>query len=283
MSTHDAFSDQPVPSEQPKKKSRALLIVGTVCGVMLLVCCGGGGFMLYSLFGKFVNWTTDSAEVKQRSAEVVEIEIPEKLKPTYAMRLSPGPFTMKMIIYGAGDDDQEGLVIMEMDVNQPNGDPKLMREQMLQQMRAQQGQGGGGGMNTQIVTQSKETRKFNINGEAAEFDFIKGNRPGDTAVIRQVIGSFKGRSGVVMLILVVPDSEYDEEAVIAMIKSIRVPGSDTATIEMTDDANSADKPTQSEPEMKESGHEAGGDEQPAANENPNAANPPQEAETEKPE
>jgi hypothetical protein len=227
MASHDDdFQQEPAPQAKKSSGSKVLLILGIIGGLCLVVCCGGVG-LLYYKFKDAISYTTDAAEIKKQTQEVVTLDVPDGYSPMTSMRISIGIVTMKMIIYQEGSGNQGGLVIMEMD--QVGTDPKQMREQMLQQLRTQQAQGGAGGFNTQIVAQSTETKMFKINGEDVEFDFVKGNRPGENIVFRQVTGIFRGNNGTVMLILIVPDSEYNEEAVIKMIKSIRVPGSDTAT------------------------------------------------------
>jgi hypothetical protein len=234
MSTHDDFHQEPVPPAPKKSGSKVLLIVGTIVGLGLVLCCGAPA-IVYVVFKDAimkkikdtVDVTTEPAEVEARSEEVAHLDIPESYSPMSAVRLSFGVFTMKMIMYQGGANNQGGLVLMEMD--QPGMDRKQMRDQMLQQMRQQQAQGGPGGMQTQIVAQTTETKMFKINGEDVEFDFVKGTQPGNSTVVRQITGTFRGRNGTALLMLIIPDSEYNEDAVIKLIKSIRVPGSDGAT------------------------------------------------------
>lgn len=223
MSAHDDFQQEPAP--KPKSSgSKVLLILGTIGGLCLLLCCGGGFFIYYKVKDAF-SITTNAAEVKKQAEDVAHIDIPESYTPASGMRFSVAGVTMKMIIYQVGANNQGGLVLMEM--NQPGADPKQVREQMLQQMRQQQSQGGG--FNSNINAQSTETKIFKINGEQAEFDFIKGTRAGDATVMRQIVGTFPGKNGTVMFMLIIPDSDYDEETVVKMIMSIRVPGSEATT------------------------------------------------------
>ncbi len=239
MATHDDFQQEPAPQAKKGSGSKVLLILGTIAGLGLVVCCGGAGVGYYMLKDKIkdaFSMTSDPVEVKQKLDEIITIDVPDQFSPMSAMRISPGVFTMKMIMYQGGANSQSGLVIMEM--NQPGADPKQMRDQMLQQMRSQQAQGGG--FNSQINVQSKETKPFNINGEATEFDFVKGTRSGDATAMRQIVGTFPGRNGTVLLMVIMPESDYNEEAMLKMIKSIRVPGS-AAPTEATSDEEMMEK------------------------------------------
>ncbi|MBI3866587.1 MAG: hypothetical protein HY290_32295 [Planctomycetia bacterium] len=243
MATHDDFSQEPAPTAKKSSGSKVLLILGTIAGLFLVLCCGGAGFLYYK-FKDTISVTTNAAEVKKQTSEIVTIDIPEGYTPISAVRFSPGIFTMKMMMYQGGTNNQGGLVLMEM--NQAGSDPKQMRDQMLQQMRSQQAQGGGS-FNSQIVAQSTETKVFKINGENVEFDFVKGTRAGDSTVMRQVVGTFSGKGGgTILFMLIVQDSDYDEEAVSKLIKSIRIPGSTVATEAPTESAAGEGMPEKDE-------------------------------------
>lgn len=261
MSTHDDFQQEPVPQGKKSSGNKVLLILGTIAGLGLVLCCGGPA-IVYVMFKDAIvqkikntfDLTTDPEEVKGRSEEIAHLDIPENYTPVSAVRFSIG-FTMKMIVYQSGSNNQGALVLMEMEMNQPGMDRKQMREQMLQQMRSQQANGGPGGFNSQIVAQSTETKTFKVNGEDVEFDFVKGTRPGDSSgtIYRQVTGTFQGKNGIVMLMLFIPDSEYDEEAVSKMIQSIRVTGSEPATEPSAESRSDEDMPEEGAAEKVDDG------------------------------
>jgi hypothetical protein len=103
---------------------------------------------------------------------------------------------------------------------------KQQREQMLRAMRQQQGQQPGQ-LNDELNEESSETREFTINGEKVPFEFIKGTGADHARAFRQVVGIFRVKAGTVMVMLMVPEGEYDEPAVVRMIESIRSPGADS--------------------------------------------------------
>ncbi|HEY3968452.1 MAG TPA: hypothetical protein VGM05_28145 [Planctomycetaceae bacterium] len=245
MATHDDFQQEPAPQAKKSSGSKVLLILGTIAGLGLVVCCGGAGFLYYK-FKDAISVTKDPVEVKKQTEELVTIEIPSTFTPLASTRVATPVVNMKMIMYQSGAGNEDAMVLMEMSA--PGADPKQMRDQMLQQMRTQQAQGSG--FNSQINAQSKETRKFKINGDDVEFDFIKGTRGSDPTVYRQIVGVFQGRNGFILLMLMIRDSDYDEEAVLKMIKSIRVPGSDTPT-EVMDDSMGESSSEEGMPEKED--------------------------------
>src|SRR5262249_35057590 len=160
--------------------SKVLLILGSIAGVCLLACCGGGIFLYIKAKDAIQNFaqnftTTDPEEIRQRTAEIMHIDIPEEFPPLRAFNF----FVMKQILYGK---EASGSMVMIMEINQQmqgaqgGANMKQQREQMLRQMRQQQQQQGqgAGNMDTEITEESSETREFTINGEKVPFEFIKG-------------------------------------------------------------------------------------------------------------
>jgi hypothetical protein len=203
--------------------------------------------------------SSDPATVKKSTEEIVLIDVPSDFTPAQSMKFSMMGVSMKWAIYNKGDGNDSMMMLMEM--NQPAAagqggglGGKQQRDQMLQAMRQQQAQqagGGGGQFNTEIKEQSVKTRKFKINGETVEFDFIKGTRPngGD---VHQVVGVFPSRSGgFVMLMLMVPEAGYDEEAIVNMIKSIRMDANTPAGSVTEVEEDEADKATEEAEDMKD--------------------------------
>src|SRR5262249_9486532 len=119
--------------------------------------------------------------------------------------------------------------------------PQEQRKQMREAFR-RQGQPSGN-IDDEIDQQTSETRDFTINGESVPFEFIKGTAPNGGAPTRQVGGLFPGRNGMVMVMVMVPESEYNEDAIVKMIESIRLPPEDFAE-DMDDDGT---KPAEKAP------------------------------------
>jgi hypothetical protein len=269
MSTQDDFRDAPAPKQGMSSTSKVLLILGSIAGVCLLACCGGGIFLYIKAKDAIQNFaqnftTSDPEEIRQRTAEIMHIDIPEEFPPLRAFNL----FVMKQILYGK---EGSGSMVMIMEINQQmqggqgGANMKQQREQMLRQMRQQQQQQGqgAGNMDTDITEESSETREFTINGEKVPFEFIKGRSPNGGTPVRQVVGMFAGESGTIMLMVMVPESEYHEDAIVKMIESIRLPDDSQDSMDATDSMDSHDATT---PEKQPAGDEPGGDEEPAQRE-----------------
>lgn len=247
-------------AEQPQRRgmsstAKVLLVLGSIAGVCMLACCGGVAFVGFKfkdvIKAVAESTSTDPAVVKQRTAEIIQIDIPEEFAPVLTIGGALAGYSMKECIYHRAGNQNSGLVIME--TNQPPGqDPKQQREAMLQKMRESQQMGS---MNIDIQEESRESRGFTINGEEVPFEFIKGKAHG--VPTRKVVGIFSGRQGTVMLILVVAESDYKDEQVVNMIKSIRLPGgaapavsgeSDEPTDKMPENSEEMDGETESSPE-----------------------------------
>ncbi|MGE5195572.1 MAG: hypothetical protein ACM3U2_24025, partial [Deltaproteobacteria bacterium] len=211
MSTPDDFQDVQPHSQGMSSTAKVLLILGSIAGVGLLACCGGGIFLYMKTKDAIQNFaqnftTTDPDEIRHRTAAIVHIDIPDEFPPVRAFDF----FVMKQILYGK-ESGGSMVMIMEMDQRMQGGQGaagiKQQRQEMLRQMRQQQGQNAGN-LNTDLNEESSETREFTITGEKVPFEFIKGTSPNGNVATRQVVGVFAGRSGTILLMVMVPESEY---------------------------------------------------------------------------
>jgi hypothetical protein len=226
MSTQEDFLNEPPRKQGMSSTAKVLIVLGSIAGLCLLACCGGGIFVWFKAKDAIQNFaanftTNNPEEIRTRTAKIVHIDVPKELPPMHAFDW----FVMKQILYG---NPNKGSMLMIMEVNQAATGAqgaKQQRDAMLQQLKQQQGQQPGN-VNTDINEESSETREFTIDGEKVPFEFIKGTARGGTAS-RQVVGVFQGRQGsMIMLMLMVPESDYDEAAVVRMLESIRLPGDD---------------------------------------------------------
>jgi len=259
MATQDDFHDVPTQKQGMSSTSKVLLILGSIAGVCLLACCGSGIFLYFKAKDAIQNiaqnlqnlTTSDPEEIRERTADIVHIDIPEEYPPLRAFDF----FFMKQILYGK---EASGSMVMIMEINErmqggPGGPGiKQQREQMLRQLRQQQQAQNAGNVNTEITEESTETKEFTINGETVPFEFIKG-RGANGVPTRQVVGMFAGRTGTIMLMIMTPESEYNEEAIVKMIGSIRLPD---------DTEDSMDSDDAAMPEKQPAGDNPGGEEVP---------------------
>jgi hypothetical protein len=252
MSMQDDFRDEQSLKQGMSSTAKVLLILGAIAGVGLLACCGGGvyfGFKAKDVFQEFAKnaISSDPAVIRQRTQEIVHIDIPEGFEPSQSLQFSMMNVAMKQVVYqrkGSG-----GSMLMIMETNQPmqGANTKQQREQMLRAMRQQQGQQPDQ-LNDELNEENSETREFTINGEKVPFEFIKGTGTDNARAFRQVVGIFRVKSATVMVMLMVPEGEYDEPAVVRMIESIQSPGAESDgsadDTDMSDDlpAGAGDEP-----------------------------------------
>lgn len=228
MSSADDFRDNPPPKQGMSSTAKVLIILGSIAGVVLLACCGGVAFVWiqapnwFKNLAQNVSVTQNPAEVRERTQQMLHIDIPADFMPLQAMEF----FVMKWAVYQGKSGPQSLLIIMEMnkEMVDPNGDmdAQQQREQMRQSLRQQQ----QFGTMEEINEESHETRRFTIDGKTVEFDFTKGKSKTSQTVIHQVVGVIPTAAGIVLIQMTVPDADYNEEAVTAMLKSIRLPANE---------------------------------------------------------
>lgn len=226
--------------------AKVLLALGLVAGVCMLVCCGGVAFFGFKLKDTIVavaeSTSQDPAVIKQRTQEVIKIDIPDEYTPIMTIGIPFGAFSMKEFIYQNKANPAFMLVIVETNQPLPAGKtPQQQREEMMQGMR----QGQQFSLNMQ--EESRETRDFTINGEEVPVDIIKGKANGIPA--RQVVGSFSTQKGTIMLLMTVAESDYDEEKIVGMLKLIRLPG-DAAPSDKAESDETGEKKSDDAEEME---------------------------------
>jgi hypothetical protein len=64
-------------------------------------------------------------------------------------------------------------------------------------------------------------RELTVLGQQTVFRFIQGKRALDNKPVWKIWGGFGTTNGLALMILLVPESEFDEEAVVRMIEGIR--------------------------------------------------------------
>jgi len=225
MASQDDFQEIPAHKQGMSSTAKVLLILGSIAGVVLLACCGFGFYIFFHVqefakdFAKNMNIsaTQNPAEVRERTQDMLHIDIPDDFKPVQAMEF----MIMKWAVYQGKSGPQSMLIIMEMGQQMieqgRNRDAKQQRDEMVQQLR-QQPQVG---TMEEIEEESRETRTFTIGGKPVEFDFIKGKTRGSQAVVHRVVGVIPTETGIVLVMLTVPEADYNEEQVTRMLESIR--------------------------------------------------------------
>src|SRR5260370_13837418 len=116
MSQQDDFHDVPTQKQGMSSTSKVLLILGSIAGVCLLACCGGGIFVYMKTKDAIQNFaqnltTTDPVEIRDRTADIVHIDIPEEFPPVRSFDF----FLMNSVLYAK---ESGGSVVMIMERNQ---------------------------------------------------------------------------------------------------------------------------------------------------------------------
>ena len=76
------------------------------------------------------------------------------------------------------------------------------------------------GIETNMRVESTDVRKITIGGEEVPFEFSKGVERESGTRMRQVTGTFPGHNGEVNLQYFAAEDAWDEDQVMAMLRSI---------------------------------------------------------------
>jgi hypothetical protein len=197
-----------VPPPRKSNTAKILLIVLAVVVVGAVLCCGGAALFVYKQ--RPIQTTTNPAEIKNKTAAIADIDIPENFRPLMAMDMNMIVMTMQITAYeGQGN---EKLMIAQ--VQAPQGADQAQMQQQLRQSMQQQNMG------EPLTVKNSESKSVSIDGQDVDFLFSTATNTRDNSEWRQVTGAFPGKNGTAFLSLQEPADSYDEEAVMEMLKSI---------------------------------------------------------------
>ncbi|MEX2118649.1 MAG: hypothetical protein WD847_03490 [Pirellulales bacterium] len=206
------FPSQAYP---PRKQGGSGLLwgLGIGCGLVLLLCCGGGvAFFVYAR--NMMDIKNDPAEVTAQAKGIVQIDLPDGLKPQSSVSMKI-PFVgarMIMVMYQT-DDGTGHAMLMEM-----SGGDAAAEAQMRAQLEAQAQQQGASQM--QLTDVESRTIDLQVAGEPATFEIRKGKDSAGVEYI-QASGSFKTQAGRGTLLLQVRADQYTEEQIEDSLRSIQ--------------------------------------------------------------
>lgn len=184
-----------------------LVVVGLVC----LTCCGVGAYFAY-----FVRNAVHEQpeEIRNDTAAIVEIAIPERFKPVNGMNL----VLFRMVKYTTdpeGKPQVEGageLTLFEMSAAVINEQQEQeIKQQMQKEMEKKSGEN--------LPVEKSEDREFTIRGKKCTFQFGTFKHK-DGEPWHRIQGTFPSKTGTATLVINLPDSEYDEAEIVKMIESI---------------------------------------------------------------
>ncbi|MCA9005461.1 MAG: hypothetical protein KDA70_09340 [Planctomycetaceae bacterium] len=216
MSDDNFYSEEndfvPESSLQPKQGMstgvKVLLALLGFGGLCMLLCCGGG---FYFAKQAGIKITQNKAEIKKLKDEIADITIPDSFEPQAGvsmkflnMRMAiyeydPRPGEMVLLSMGIADDG-----MLDMD--------KEFRKNMKNQNQNHR----------DLTITKEEQREFDIDGETIKFNFAEGT-DNNGKEFHQVSGVFPGKSGAAFLFMQIASDNYDEDEIVGMIESIKLP------------------------------------------------------------
>lgn len=202
----DPWAERPPQRRGMSTGAKILIVLLSLAGVVVLLCCGVGVYIFSSS-----QLDESPAAAEERAKQIVEIDIPEAFVPRGAMHLNMLIIEVDAAIYELEENPEGILILAEISgLGMDSAD-------VQSEIRRSLGRPDGGGELT--ITRS-ETREFQVRGERVPFVFAESTDEAGNEY-RLVSGSFRTDDGQGLLSVQVPPEEYDEEAVVEMIESIK--------------------------------------------------------------
>jgi hypothetical protein len=257
-----------------------LRVAAAAAGAVLLLCGGVAGYVAWigapadevaldSAKSPVNESAKDSERILAIFHKIVDIDVPADFVP-----LSGDSFGMgRTVTIGRKDADGALLKLSRMDLPTTQGDGTAPApDQMLLQM-TEKGSELTTSTFSEVSGDSASNRELTVLGKPETFQFLKGKRQAGGKTLRKAGGAFTIGNSRVALIYTIPEEEYDEEAVVRMIESIRVPKGEAADGPgPSSNSLPATKPPHADPANRESGRSSGSppgdDAQPARDETP---------------
>lgn len=186
----------------------ALIVVGTLA-VICVGLCGIGYFLLPRLAENMVSQKPEDA--KRIGAEIAEYTLPDGYQEFMGMNF----LVYKMVMIAPSRDAQfrDGLAFMLMGMNVPTGNQAEMERQMQQSFQQQYGQSGS-------AMKYVGTEQVMIRGKQVTLTLTE-SEGGSTARLRQAIGTFEGKNGLVMVMVMGDANAWDDALMREFLGSIQ--------------------------------------------------------------
>ena len=189
--------------------------LGIGCGVLLLLCCGGFAGITWWGRSKFEKSTSsDPVVVRKTAAEIAEVPLPPNFEPKYSMDMTV-PFSqvkIKGVVYGTKDN---GFFMMgEFDAKMSDAE----REEFIKGFR---GNFKMQDNNQKLDILESKTVDLTMRGKPASFKFAKAQNADTKQKLWQIMGTFNGREGPAMIMLVVPLEQFSEDQLKEMLEGTK--------------------------------------------------------------
>jgi hypothetical protein len=248
---HEARDIEATPS--PSTVTPVLVVAGVLIGLLLLLCGGATGYVALTYrpppevkrkaspedsqnpmqerydkmrqsFADDVPFTDDPAVVRKIAAAIVDIDLPAVFEPIEGLRYD----VRRRAVFGKKTEDAAILKLGACNTatgrspSPASLDDPMMMKYVLGIAETENGR------TTTILKAAQSQKKgeylqrdLTVLGQKAAFAFKHGKRTSDNKPVWKIWGSFTTANGAAALILLVPESEFDEEAIVRMIESIR--------------------------------------------------------------
>jgi len=215
-SNHD-----PSHPSQPGMSSgtKVLLILAAVALVSIALCAGVailGGFLVAGYIDKA--GSNDPRVIRQRSAEIAEIDLPEEFHPSFSLDMKI-PFTgqrmMSMVFY-SDEQTTSTLVLAALGKMFSDQDQQEIKDQIQESLREE-----GLGRTEATGTRKVEEKQITVRGQPETFTFITTKDPETGKTRLEVTGVFPNKDGQAMFLFDGDAEKYPQEKITALIESIR--------------------------------------------------------------
>ncbi len=186
----------------------ALIILGTLT-VICLGLCGIGYFLLPRLAQNVVSQKPEDA--KRVGAEIADYTLPEGYQEFMGMNF----LVYKMVMIAPARDDgqiRNGMAFMLLGMDFTGGNQADMERQMQQSFQQQYGRSGS--TMKYVGTETATIRDKHVTLTIAESE-------GGSATLRQAIGTFEGKNGLVMVMVMGDVDEWDDSLMREFLGSIK--------------------------------------------------------------
>jgi hypothetical protein len=218
--------------EEDRSSARPVLIAaGMVLGFALVICGGVAGHVAWTDAHRAVEAPNEPETAPPEGTEanlrkIVKIDIPAGLVPL----ISEEHGKRRRVVFGRKPTAGFNLQLSKIDFSMvPPDIDRAISIPRLTHMLVMQNNTPGSDPFLPEPKSTETTRMLTVMGEEISFSFSKGTLSATREVAWKVSGTFPTQTGLVALTCVVPESEYDEQAVIRLIESIGPGEDDVAT------------------------------------------------------
>ncbi len=185
-----------------------LLLVCVCVGVVGVIALRSGGSLVEQIVSKGMSISEKPEEVAKTAQGIADYKLPAGYKEMFGMSF----FGFDMVAFGAANDKSQVIMLMQFPQS-----VQMSQDEMEKQMeQAFQQQTGKKGMNLKVTGQTTK----NIRDQQVNLTIREG-ADSDGQAVRQMSGMFKGKSGMVLLMIIGTPQTWNQGAIDAFIASLR--------------------------------------------------------------